>query len=151
MALIVSKFNDGDLIKSTSKEGQSKILVKDIVPVLSKDGFVNLEKRAFNIKAETDFIQKLNVKEGQDLTPMFNKRIIVFETTNKKLVSEYTNPKINPSTGAICLSKDGDVIYRETKLATIGSEEDKDIFVEMPDKVGTQINVKSTIPEEIGR
>ena len=78
------------------------------------------------------------------------KRIIVFETTDKKLVSEFTQPKINPSTGVICLSKTGEVIYRETKLATIGSEEDKDVFVEMPDKAGIEIEVKSAIPESIG-
>ena len=144
--LVVSKFKDGSIVRPSETNPEiGSIQIKDTSIKLGVNGFVQKNNRSAFIRGNIKDLTALNLKDGQDLSSVFgNKKMVVKESTTPFYPGQ--NPKINPQTSDLIKSK-GACIYSETIIVDEHSEE-VDILL-VADKV--EINVKSTIPEEIGR
>lgn len=144
--LVVSKFKDGSIVRPSENDHEiGSIQIKDTSIKLGVNGFISKNNRSAFLRGNIKDLQALNLKDGQDLSSIFgNKRMVVKESTTPFYPGQ--NPKIHPKTSELIKSK-GECIYSETIIVDEHSEEVDTLLV--ADKV--EINVKSTIPEEIGR
>ena len=144
--LVVSKFKDGSIVRPSENDHEiGSIQIKDTSIKLGVNGFISKNNRSAFLRGNIKDLQALNLKDGQDLSSIFgNKRMVVKESTTPFYPGQ--NPKIHPKTSELIKFK-GECIYSETIIVDEHSEEVDTLLV--ADKV--EINVKSTIPEEIGR
>ena len=144
--LVVSKFKDGSIVRPSENDHEiGSIQIKDTSIKLGVNGFISKNNRSAFLRGNIKDLQALNLKDGQDLSSIFgNKRMVVKESTTPFYPGQ--NPKIHPKTSELIKYK-GECIYSETIIVDEHSEEVDTLLV--ADKV--EINVKSTIPEEIGR
>ena len=141
--LVVSKFKDNSIVRqSVSNPEFGSIMVKDN-GVKLVNGFLNKNNNVAFIRGKHEELKKLDLKEGMDISSLFgNQKMVVKESTKEFFVGQ--EPKKNPKTNEICVTTDGEPIYRVTEIVDINSPV-TDILLE---KAEVEIKIPSTMKHE---
>lgn len=130
--LIVSKFNDGTIIrKSTKKEGWGTAMVIQTT-VKFNNGILNEQKRIGFLRAPLAQLEALGLREGQDLNSVLKgmghggAKIVRKESITPFF--EGQTPKINPQSEAVVKDEAGNPIYMQDTLVDIASGDEDELI-----------------------
>ena len=125
--VFVSKFNDGDLIKTAEGNEDITLFLVRSEEVVESDGGFYLQERIALVRMSTKLFKRLysNLQEGDILNGK-----IVYEESNQKFFDE-DSPVINPKTSEIVPhSVTGEPFYRRKIFTT--ELDRKDSFITSP-------------------
>ena len=141
--LVVSKFKDNSIVRqSVSNPEFGSIMVKDN-GVKLVNGFLNKNNNVAFIRGKHEELKKLDLKEGMDISTLFgNQKMVVKESTKEFFVGQ--EPKKNPKTNEICVTTDGEPIYRVTEIVDINSP----VTDTLLEKAEVEISIPLTMKHE---
>lgn len=141
--LVVGKFKDNSIVRqSVSNPEFGSIVVKDN-GVKLVNGFLNKNNNVAFIRGKHEELKKLDLKEGMDISTLFgNQKMVVKESTKEFFIGQ--EPKKNPKTNEICVTTDGEPIYRVTEIVDINSP----VTDTLLEKAEVEITIPSTMKHE---
>lgn len=133
MSTVKVTAKDGKVVIANANNSEyGYIRVESVDISINSDGWAQKSKRSALLKGKVELLNEFGYKEGQILPG----KIVVEETTKEPYAG--AQPKINPSTGEIMKSLEGQPIFRESFYTTDNNRQD--VLVPMKKTISTSIS-----------